>query len=462
MHRSKNIMPSLSPVSQVLIALSDELVTHTLRAGELKHIVRSISTDTRTLRSGALFVALEGERFDGHKFVDQAMAAGAIAAITRQGVLTGETPRIEVHDTLGAYQTLGRWWRQRLGLPVVAITGSVGKTTTKEFISAALSLHGSVHRTRANFNNEIGVPKTLLEMTSEHDYGVVEMGMRGPGEIALLTQIAQPNVAVITNVGTAHIGRLGSEQAIADAKCELLANLSADGIAVLNYDNSRLMDTAARVWSGKTITYGLTGGDVHGQFQGQSVTVEGVTLPLPLEGQHNALNYLSAIATLQALSLDWHCLAKGITVNMPSGRAKRYQLSGDILLLDETYNAGAESMVAALRMLKDQPGKRHIAVLGTMKELGHKSVELHQRVGSVVHNLEIDQLLILADPAEADAMAKGASPVPSQQFANHDALVQHLKQFMQPGDRLLFKASRSVEMDKVIEQLLANDGFAKT
>lgn len=461
MNRSKHIMPSLAPVSQVLTALSDELVTHTLRAAELDHTVSSISTDTRTLKSGALFLALEGERFDGHKFVDQAMAAGAIAAITRQGVLTGETPRIEVNDTLGAYQTLGRWWRQRLGLPIVAITGSVGKTTTKELISAALSLYGAVHRTRANFNNEIGVPKTLLEMTPEHDYGVVEMGMRGPGEIALLTQIAQPNVAVITNVGTAHIGRLGSEQAIADAKCELLANLSADGVAVLNYDNSRLMDTAARVWSGKTITYGLTGGDVHGQFQDQAVSVEGVTLPLPLEGQHNALNYLSAIATLQALSLDWHCLAKGITVNMPSGRAKRHQLSGDILLLDETYNAGAESMVAALRLLKDQPGKRHIAVLGTMKELGHKSVELHRRVGSVVHNLEIDQLLILADPAEADAMAKGAEPVPSQRFANHDALAQHLKQVMQPGDRLLFKASRSVEMDKVIE-LLVYEGSAKT
>ena len=455
MNRLKQIMFSLAPVSQVVDALRDELVTHTLCSDKLGQRVSNISTDTRTLQPGALFLALEGERFDGHKFVEQAMALGAIAAITRKGVLTDDSPRIEVNDTLAAYQALGRWWRQRLGLPIVAITGSVGKTTTKELISAALGFHGTVHKTRANFNNEIGVPKTLLEMTSEHDYGVVEMGMRGPGEIALLTQIAQPNVAVITNVGTAHIGRLGSEQAIADAKCELLANLAADGIAVLNYDNSRLMDTAARIWSGKTITYGLTGGSVHGQFQGQMVVVEDVALPLPLEGEHNALNYLGAIATLQALNLDWRCLADGMTVNMPSGRAKRYELADDVVLLDETYNAGAESMVAALRLLKDQPGKRYIAVLGTMKELGHKSVELHQRVGSVVQNLGIDHLFILAEAAEAEAMAQGAKTVPSQHFTSHDELAQYLQQFIQPGDRLLFKASRSVAMDKAIEPLLA-------
>ncbi|MEM9265498.1 MAG: UDP-N-acetylmuramoyl-tripeptide--D-alanyl-D-alanine ligase [Cyanobacteria bacterium P01_F01_bin.13] len=448
-------MSSFMPVCQVLDALGDQLVANTVSSTDLEQMVGSVSTDTRTLQPGDLFLALEGERFDGHAFVAQAMGAGAIAVITRQGVITGDSPRIEVLDTLAAYQTLGRRWRQRLGLPVVAITGSVGKTTTKELISAALGLHGSVHKTRANFNNEIGVPKTLLEVTPDHNYAVVEMGMRGPGEIALLTQIAQPDVAVITNVGTAHIGRLGSEQAIADAKCELLGHMPADGIAVLNHDNPRLMDTAAQVWSGKTITYGLAGGDVHGQLHGQTLEVKGVTLPLPLAGQHNALNYLSAITTLEALNLDWHGLAHGLKVDMPTGRARRYELAKDIVLLDETYNAGAESMAAALRLLKDQPGKRHIAVLGTMKELGHKSVELHHTIGQVVQTLEIDQLLILADPAEAEAMAKGAGPVPNQQFDSHVTLATHLQQLIRPGDRLLFKASRSVAMDKVLEPLLA-------
>ena len=444
-------MPSLASVSEVLAAVRHGL--HTLSQEHLDQMVGHISTDTRTLQPGDLFVALEGERFDGHKFVAQALGQGAIAAITRQGTFTDATPRIEVADTLTAYQTLGRWWRQRLGLPVVAITGSVGKTTTKELISAALGIHGSVHKTRANFNNEIGVPKTLLEVTAEHDYAVVEMGMRARGEIALLTQTAQPNVGVITNVGTAHIEQLGSEQAIAEAKCELLAEMSADGIAVLNYDNARLMRTAAQVWTGKTITYGLTGGDIHGQVAGQMITVDGVALPVPLEGRHNALNYLSAIATLQALKLDWHPLAQGLTLDMPAGRAQRHTLANDIVLLDETYNAGAQSMAAALRLLKDQPGKRHIAVLGTMKELGHKSIELHRAVGELVHSLGIDWLLILADPAESEAMAAGASDIPHQRFTDHGALTRHLEQMIQPGDRILFKASRSVAMDQVVAPL---------
>ena len=447
-------MPSFALISQILDALGAEVVAHTLLSNHLEQGIGHVSTDTRTIQPQDVFLALEGEHFNGHQFVEQALASGAIATITRQGVITADIPRIEVKDTLVAYQAIGHWWRQHLGLPVVAITGSVGKTTTKELISAALGLHGSVHKTRANFNNEIGVPKTLLEVTSDHDYAVVEMGMRGPGQIALLAQIAQPNISVITNVGTAHIGLLGSEQAIADAKCELLANMPADGTAVLNHDNARLMDTAARVWSGKTITYGLMGGDIHGHFQGNTVVVDDVELPLPLEGQHNALNYLSAIATLQALNLDWRSLAQGLTVDMPAGRAKRYKLRNDIVLLDETYNAGVESMKAALRLLKEQPATRHIAVLGTMKELGHKSVELHQAIGAAVQNLGIDHLLILADPAEADAMAMGASGIPHQKFSCHSDLADYLKQFMRSGDRVLFKASRSVAMDKVVEPLL--------
>ncbi|MEO0867311.1 MAG: UDP-N-acetylmuramoyl-tripeptide--D-alanyl-D-alanine ligase [Cyanobacteria bacterium J06642_11] len=449
-------MSSLASVSQVLAALGNTSVAHTLGSDHLEQMVTHINTDTRTIEPQDIFLALEGERFDGHKFIHQAIDKGAIAAITRTGVITDDSPRIEVPDTLVAYQTLGRWWREQLGLPVVAITGSVGKTTTKELISAALGLHGTVHKTQANFNNEIGVPKTLLEISPQHDYAVVEMGMRGPGEIALLAQTAQPNVGVITNVGTAHIGRLGSEQAIADAKCELLANMPTDAVAVLNYDNQRLMDTAAGVWSGKTITYGLTGGDVHGHLEAQTIVVDGVSPPLPLAGEHNALNYLSAIATLKALTLDWHPLSQGLTVDLPSGRAKRHELANDIVLLDETYNAGAESMAAALRLLKAQPGKRHIAVLGTMKELGHKSVELHYTVGQLVKTLGIDQLMILADPAEAEAMAKGADTIPSQRFETHEELSQQLKHCLQPGDRVLFKASRSVEMDKAIEPLLPN------
>jgi len=418
--------------------------------------VTGVTTDTRTVQSGELFVALEGETFNGHDFVAQAVEKGAIAAIVRTGVLpnTANLPLIEVDDTLVAYQALGRWWRQQSAAPVVAITGSVGKTTTKELIAAALSQFGSVLKTQANYNNEIGVPKTLLGLTTEHNYAVVEMGMRGLEEIALLTQIAEPDVALITNVGTAHIGRLGSREAIARAKCELLRELPPTGIAVLNHDDALLMSTAKGVWSGQQLTYGLEGGDVHGRIDGDTVVVDSVAIPLPLPGRHNALNLLGAIATLQALNLDWQKLTQGVTVTLPAGRAQMHQLPNDIVLLDETYNAGAEAMVAALALLAEQPGKRKIAVLGTMKELGEQSVALHRHIGETVAAQGIDQLLILADPEAAAAMAAGADAIPNQQFESHEALAKHVKEGLKAGDRILFKASRSVEMDKVVDQLL--------
>ena len=280
------------------------------------------------------------------------------------------------------------------------------------------------------------------------------MGMRGLEEIALLTQIAQPDIALITNVGTAHIGRLGSREAIATAKCELLRELPSAGIAVLNHDDALLMSTAKGVWSGRQISYGLEGGDVHGEIAGDTVVVDSVAVPLPLPGRHNALNLLGAIATLQALNLDWKKLAQGFTVIMPAGRAQTHQLPNNIVLLDETYNAGAEAMVAALELLAEQPGKRKIAVLGTMKELGDQSVALHRHIGETVAARGIDQLLILADPDEAAAMAEGAKRVPSQQFENHETLAEYVKEGLEAGDRILFKASRSVEMDKVVDQLL--------
>ncbi|MGB3790491.1 MAG: UDP-N-acetylmuramoyl-tripeptide--D-alanyl-D-alanine ligase [Phormidesmis sp.] len=449
---------SLGEVAKVLAVAPQALVEVGASIG-VQEMATGVASDTRTVRAGELFVALEGETFDGHHFARRAVEKGAIAAVVRKGVFpeTAAFPRIEVADTLVAYQTLGQWWRSRCATPVIAITGSVGKTTTKEIVAAALSQFGAVLKTQANYNNEIGVPKTLLNLTTEHDYAVVEMGMRGLEEIALLTQIARPDVALITNVGTAHIGRLGSREAIAQAKCELLRELPPGGTAVLNHDDARLISTAAKFWSGTQITYGLEGGDVHGQIDnldGSAVIVDGVSIPLPLPGRHNALNLLSAIATLKALNLDCQKLAQGLAVSMPAGRSQRHQLPNDILLLDETYNAGAEAMVAALQLLADQPGNRHIAVLGTMKELGAQSVTLHREIGETVAKLGLDRLLILADPDEAEAMAAGARSVPSQQFASHDDLVSSLKEQMRAGDRVLFKASRSVAMDKVVDQLL--------
>ncbi|HEY9603286.1 MAG TPA: UDP-N-acetylmuramoyl-tripeptide--D-alanyl-D-alanine ligase, partial [Allocoleopsis sp.] len=417
-----------------------------------------ITTDTRSLQPGHVFLALRGEKFDGHDFARVAIEKGAIAAIVdrRMASQLDGMPQLQVEDTLQAYQQIARWWRDRFNIPVIAVTGSVGKTTTKELIAAVLSTQGKVLKSQANYNNEIGVPKTLLELEPEHDYAVIEMGMRGLGQIALLSQIARPTASIITNVGTAHIGLLGSEEAIAKAKCELLAEMPATGVAILNHDNQRLIDTAATVWQGQTLTYGLEGGDLHGRLiNAETLEVGGMQFPLPLVGRHNALNYLAALAVAKHLGIDWEPLTKGLAVDMPAGRSQRYELPNDIVILDETYNAGLESTLAALHLLAQTPGTRSIAVLGTMKELGERSPEFHRQVGNTARQLHLDALLVLIDDPQAKAIADGAVPLQAECFSNHDDLVERLKALVRSGDRILFKASRSVGLDRVVNRFRA-------
>lgn len=416
--------------------------------------IHQISTDTRSLKPGDLFLALRGENFDGHRFIPQAVAQGAVAIMGEEKVTLADpgVPQLVVSDSLQAYQQIAHGWRKQLTLPVIGVTGSVGKTTTKELMAAVLSLSGKVHKTAANYNNEIGVPKTLLEMTPDHDYAIIEMAMRGPGEIALLAEIAEPTIGVITNVGTAHIGRLGSEEAIAAAKCELLAAMPQTSQAVLNADNELLMATAAKVWSGQCVTYGLERGDIQGQIlKGDILQVGKMRFPLPLAGRHNASNYLAALTVAQILGLDWQPLTQGLTVNLPGGRARRYAVSNDILLLDETYNAGLESMLAALQLLKETPGKRRIAVLGAMKELGERSPEFHRRVGERAGQLGLDYLFVLGNDPEAISIAEGAQNLSWQISPTPEDLVQHLQHFLKKGDRVLFKASNSIGLGQVVE-----------
>lgn len=418
-------------------------------------VAKGITTDTRSIQPGEIFLALRGEKFDGHDFVRSAIEQGAIAAIVDDQFEAGDLPVLIVSDTLQAYQAIAHWWRTRFKIPIIAITGSVGKTTTKELIAAVLSKYGKVHKTQANYNNEIGVPKTLLELNEDHDFAVVEMGMRALGEIALLSQIASPDISVITNVGTAHIGILGTRAAIAQAKCELLAEMPKSAIAILNHDNPLLLETAETFWQGKSITYGLNGGKVHGQLiDTETLKVGESQFPLPLPGEHNALNFLAALAVVQALNLDASKLTAGVDVELPGGRSRRYDLPNDVVILDESYNAGLESMLASLKLLAQTEGDRRIAVLGTMKELGDWSVQYHRQVGEQVRDLNLDRVLILADPDEAQALSIAASPVPAETFATHTEVISRLNELIRSGDRLLFKASRAVGLDRVVAELL--------
>ena len=457
-------------VCRVSIAQLAEILTVPLPAvpeGVLTALGTGIATDTRTLEGGEVFLALRGDNFDGHQFVAKARDLGAIAAIVDRDWQEEfpHFPLLRVDDTLKAYQSIAAWWRNQFSIPIVAVTGSVGKTTVKELIAAVLSTRGNVLKTQYNYNNEIGVPKTLLELSPSHNYAVIEMGMRGMGEIALLSQIARPSIAVITNVGTAHIGRLGSEEAIAVAKCELLAEMPAESIAILNHDHHRLMASAAKVWQGKTLTYGLEGGDLCGELlNNDTILLDGMELPLPLPGRHNAVNYLAALAVGKVLGIDWEVLKQGLSVQLPDGRARRYDLPQDIVILDETYNAGLESMLAGLRLLADTSGKRRIAVLGTMKELGDRAIEFHRQVGRAARDLHLDALFVFADFEEAAAMAAGAAGLPFVQVEDiarensREDLARHLMEFVTPGDRILFKASHSVELNRVVEKFRADWG----
>ncbi|HBC41318.1 MAG TPA: UDP-N-acetylmuramoyl-tripeptide--D-alanyl-D-alanine ligase [Pseudanabaena sp.] len=459
-------MTCICTISQA-ISITSATVANIDETAQKNIEIFGVVSDSRKLKIGELFVALMGENFDGHGFVAAAIAQGAVAAIVSHEWAKSEAakglPVLAVRDTLTAYQDLARWWRTQFQQPVISVTGSVGKTTTKEIIASMLacyvSPHKQVHKSQANHNNDIGVAQTLLAIAPEqHDFVVVEMGMRGLGEIERLARTALPTVSVITNVGTAHIGRLGSREAIAQAKCELLAETPTDGTAILNASNPLLLEMASKVWQGKTITYGLGVGDINGELIGDRLQVGNLTWDLPLPGRHNALNFLAGLAVLKALNLDWQQTTQGIgKLDLPFGRAQLYQLPHDVVILDETYNASPEGMLAALRQLSDMPAKRHWAVLGTMKELGEMSAQLHRQVGESISNLGIEGAIVLAD-GEADAILSGANGSLEYAIACHsyEDITQTLLQKVKSGDRILFKASRSVGMDRVVEAFRKN------
>ncbi len=331
----------------------------------------SVSTDSRGDLAGALFVPLVGETFDGHRFVAGAFSAGAAAALLQKGrlegadlaelVASGGRPIWLVEDTLVAYQQLALLWRRRLGLAVVAVTGSAGKTTTRELIKAALASLGPVVASSGNENNDVGVPLTLLKADDTTAALVVEMGMRGLGEIDRLTRCADPDVAVITNIGTAHIGRLGSREAIGQAKCEITTGLGPDGVLVIPAGDPLLEQSLGTVWGGRVVRIaledelagfpaGMPAADLVGRLEDPRLTLAGgESLRLPLEGRHNARNLLLAVAVAQELGVPAAALGD-LAVELPGGRARRWRLGG-VELLDETYNASPEAVLAALDLL---------------------------------------------------------------------------------------------------------------
>lgn len=439
---------------------------------ELKLAPQAICTDSRQLSGGDLFLPLIGEHFDGHGFLAVALEAGAAALIAQAGHLApasqasvlaaaaaAHVPLWLVPDTLQAYQDLAGLWRLQLAAPLVAVTGSAGKTTTRELIRSALAPLGPIWASSGNENNDVGVPLTLLGAGPDQAALVVEMGMRGLGEIERLSRCASPDVAVITNIGTAHIGRLGSREAIATAKCEIVAGLRPDGLVVIPAGDPLLDLALARVWSGRVVRVALQGegheaaADLVGSLdcQGEILELAGVALPVPLEGVHHARNLMLAMAVARELGLEperW----RPLQVDLPGGRSRRLQQNG-VLVLDETYNASPEAVLAALELLAQQPGRR-FAVLGTMLELGEQSLALHRSVAERARQLDLDGLVIVDQGEEGAAMIAAATGLSRlRQVDCPEAAAEPLLQWLQPGDVLLLKASRGVALERLIPLL---------
>ena len=422
-------------------------------------LVGRVCTDSRQLQAGDFFVPLVGERFDGHHFLAQLPEQKVQAAVVSRSwtePLPSGLLHWRVDDTLLAYQQLALLHRRALAKPLVAVTGSAGKTTPRELIRAALAPLGAIQASEGNNNNDVGVPLTVLGSTAADAALVIEMGMRGPGEIERLSRCTEPDLAVITNIGTAHIGRLGSREAIAAAKCEITAGLHPKGTVVIPAGDPLLESALAAVWSGRVLRVRLADdpeveSDLVGDVNGDHLLIGADRLPLQLEGRHNARNLLLAVAVADQLGVSRKAL-QGMQVTVPGGRNRRLQ-QGGLTLLDETYNASPEAVLAALELLAAQPGRR-FAVLGTMLELGERSLELHQEVAARAVQLGLDGLVLVDGGAEGKAMAEVAAPLPHLQLVSHpEDAAAPLAAWLNSGDVLLLKASRGVALERLIPLL---------
>ena len=422
-------------------------------------VTGGVSTDTRKLPAGSLFVALRGENFNGDRFAAQALASGAVVAIVEswEGKPPANTAVIVVPNTLRALQRLACWWRKQLNLSVVGITGSNGKTSTKDFTAAVLSQRFKVSATLGNLNNHIGVPLTVLATTPEHTAAVWEMGMNHSGEIAPLCEIARPKYGIITNIGTAHIEFMGTREAIAEEKGMLARALPPDGILFLpatcefrDYLRQRTRSAMIAVGNGRglvraeNLRFGLDGTCFTLVIEG----LETAEVSLPVPGRHMVTNALLAAAVGWKLGISPAEIATGLSnASLTGGRLDRYQHHG-MTVIDDTYNANPESMAAAIETLADTPvadGARRIIVLGRMGELGQHAPAAHLRTGALAAERD---LTVLAVGEGAEGIAQGAKDAPH--FSNLEQAAEWLTREVKPGDVVLFKGSRSATVERVM------------
>jgi UDP-N-acetylmuramoyl-tripeptide--D-alanyl-D-alanine ligase len=428
----------------------------------------SVSIDSRTLEPGALFVAIRGPRFDGHDFLAEARARGARAALVERDVAAAETlPLVRVADTTRALAQLARHARRAAAVPVVAVTGSVGKTTTKDMAAALLAPLGPVLKTEGNLNNQYGLPLTLLRLDERHRAAVLELGMSAPGEIRALTALAEPDVAVITRIAPVHLEFFPSLEAIADAKAEILEGLRPGGTAVLNGDDMHLQRIGARfhgrtLWFGHDRRFDVSAerwrGTAFGMRFELRIAGRALDVALPLPGPHFVENFLAAAAAAHALGVSLDAIAEAASTLAPARhRGELLRLAEGVHLLDDCYNSSPAALEAAIVALGLVPGQRRVAVLGDMLELGPTAPDLHRQAGrSLVGRVDV---VVGVGPLAAElvegARAAGFPAEALCHLADADAAAHAVAGLASPGDALLVKGSRGVHLERVVDALAA-------
>jgi UDP-N-acetylmuramoyl-tripeptide--D-alanyl-D-alanine ligase len=461
--------PALT-IGEIIAATGGQLVR-----GQSDRFCQGVSTDTRTLSPGNLFIALVGDRFDGHAFIPAAVEGGAIGIVLQKGrdadisLDANAVSLIAVDDTMRALGDIAHFWRIRFSIPVIAVTGSSGKTTTKEMIAVIFSQRKTVLKNRGNFNNLIGLPLTLLEMNAGHNVAVVEMGTNQPGEIARLTDIARPTVGVITNVGSAHLEGLKTLDGVREEKGALFTSMNADGIAAINVDDEAVI-RAAKKWKGKTITFGL----IHDAFVSATAIREkgekGVTFTLtigegsgevtmPVLGKHNIYNALAAAACSHACGIGCDDICRGLAAfRQVRGRMELFSLRNGAFLIDDTYNANPSSVREALKTLRDLAGTRDSTLIfGDMLELGDQAEEIHEDIGMVIADTGVGSIILrgkYSHAVAAGAQKKGFVKERIFFFDDSDAVADHMARSIREGEWILVKGSRGMHMEAITAAIL--------
>ena len=455
----------------------------TLAGGRTETLFKGISTDSRRIVQGCLFIPLIGERFEGHDFIAAAVKNGASGFLAgkgsenRIGGKFANTTIVHVDDTLKALGDIAHFWRKKFRVIVVAITGSSGKTTTKEMLAGIAGLKKKIIKAQGNYNNLIGLPLTVLKINAQHELAILEMGTNTRGEIARLTEIAEPDIGLITNIGPAHLEGFKSVEMVREEKLDLFRNMPDSGAAIINLDDERLLVTD-KDWRGTRITFGLKkDADVSAEdietkgMKGVSLTIRigsfKQAITLSAAGNHNVYNALAAAASSWALGIDFSTICQGLMAFQPiSGRMEIHRLKNGAFIINDTYNANPASFREALNTLRDLKGnQKSTVIMGDMLELGDLAEVMHEGIGSLMADTGVDTIYLrgrLSPATAAGALKKKMSKDQIVFFENPDEIIDRLASHVERGDWILVKGSRQMRMEQALEKIVEAFGIEES